>query len=470
MGAFGFLSSDEVYRYGIVNAGILDQNFALQWIQEHIGQFGGDPRRVTISGESAGGGSVMLQIMAYGGSLGTSLFEQAIAASPASPMQFGYADFAPSQSYYAFAYQVGCFDGTPIFNTSQTVLECLRARDSLVLQQASAITSATTRYGTWGFMPVTDGDLIRDLPTRQLNASKVNGLRILSGNNADEGPPFTPQLVTDQASFQAFLDMTFPLFNSTDFAALYAAYDPTPNNSAALFATDGLMAPYAINQSSLGTGYQQAADNIFAETTFICPSYLLADAFASTSGAGRSAYKYQFSVTPALHSADVSGYFGPRADYESPDFLTAFMQIWGNFIINGNPSIPDAVANGLSSYNFTNMANNTANPASMWPEYTPENPNMINLNQTGGTPSFYRFNGTNSSPGVPPSPASTFVIEAPYDAFNMTSGNGTANAGHSITGYPVLRNDFTLVNAATWENERGARCQFWRGEGPRVPQ
>jgi len=74
LGAFGFLSSDEVMRYGVVNAGLLDQTFALQWVQSYIGLFGGNSSQVTISGESAGAGSVMLQSMAFGGYLGDSLF------------------------------------------------------------------------------------------------------------------------------------------------------------------------------------------------------------------------------------------------------------------------------------------------------------------------------------------------------------------------------------------------------------
>lgn len=61
-------------RYGAVNAGLLDQTFALQWVQTFIGLFGGNASQVTISGESAGGGSVMLQSMAFGGYLGDSLF------------------------------------------------------------------------------------------------------------------------------------------------------------------------------------------------------------------------------------------------------------------------------------------------------------------------------------------------------------------------------------------------------------
>jgi len=74
LGAFGFLSSAEVKAKGVLNAGILDQNFALKWVQKYISYFGGDPSRVTVSGESAGAGSVMLHDIAYGGTLGTSLF------------------------------------------------------------------------------------------------------------------------------------------------------------------------------------------------------------------------------------------------------------------------------------------------------------------------------------------------------------------------------------------------------------
>lgn len=51
LGAFGFLASDEVYRKGVVNAGILDQHMALQWVQNYIHLFNGDPTKVTIAGE-----------------------------------------------------------------------------------------------------------------------------------------------------------------------------------------------------------------------------------------------------------------------------------------------------------------------------------------------------------------------------------------------------------------------------------
>ena len=74
LGAFGFLSSDDVKRNGQLNAGLLDQRFALQWVQDHIEKFGGDPAKVTLAGESAGASSVMLQAMAYGGKQNVNLF------------------------------------------------------------------------------------------------------------------------------------------------------------------------------------------------------------------------------------------------------------------------------------------------------------------------------------------------------------------------------------------------------------
>ena len=67
MGILGFLGGPEVEQDGDLNAGLIDQRAGLEWIQRHIAAFGGDPDNVTISGESAGGASVMMQIVAYGG-------------------------------------------------------------------------------------------------------------------------------------------------------------------------------------------------------------------------------------------------------------------------------------------------------------------------------------------------------------------------------------------------------------------
>lgn len=68
LGPLGFLAGDDIAADGSWNVGLLDQRAALDWVQQNIHLFGGDPEKVTITGESAGGGSVSLQMIMYGGS------------------------------------------------------------------------------------------------------------------------------------------------------------------------------------------------------------------------------------------------------------------------------------------------------------------------------------------------------------------------------------------------------------------
>lgn len=450
LGAFGFLSSDEVFRNGVANAGILDQYFALQWVQSYIDLFGGNASQVTISGESAGGGAVMLQTMAYGGTLGTSLFQNSIAASPYLPMQYRYNDWVPSQSYYAFATAAGCAPKTAYGSTSQTLFQCLVSKNTTVLQNASFSVSASGTYGTWGFLPVTDGVFIQNTPSQQFLQKKVNGLNLMVGNNADEGPLFTPQNITTEALLVAWLLLTFPMFSNDDIAKIlyyYPSSNASVNANAPDFATLGYTGLTALNQSDVGTGQQQRADNIYAETTFVCPSYWMAEAFSDH---GRKSYKYQYSVPAATHGSDPEAYFGPASPNQGPDFVLAFRQMWGNFIRTSNPSISSAVALGASASNATSTTtsnststnstsgSSTANPATSWPPFTVYAPYQLNLNETGGIP-------TN------------------------VSGNLTP---HNVTEYlgSGLRNNFTLVNAYAWEGGRGVRCDFWRAVAGLVPE
>ncbi|GKT82112.1 carboxylesterase 2 [Colletotrichum tofieldiae] len=145
--------------------------------------------------------------------LGTTLFTNAISASPFLPRQHAYDDAIPTQAYTTFAARAGCMS-----NTADDTFDCLVTTDTLTLQKASANVSESGVYGTWGFLPVTDGVFIQQRPSQQLVDKRVNGRTILVGNNAHEGLLFTPQSITSSDDLYAWLKTTLPLFTESDLA------------------------------------------------------------------------------------------------------------------------------------------------------------------------------------------------------------------------------------------------------------
>ncbi|KAI1404275.1 alpha/beta-hydrolase [Hypoxylon fuscum] len=440
LGAFGFLSSADVAKSGVPNAGIHDMHFALQWVHEYIHLFGGDPKQVTIAGESAGGGAVMLLGIAYGGDFNTTLFNGIIASSPYLPTQWGYDDVRPTEYYYQFADSLGCLTDETRANNS--VFECLVSKDTDNLQNASNAVSVSGLYGQWAFIPVTDGILLRERPTKQLQGGKLNGIRVLTGNNENEGPDFTPQDITSQYRFRSFLLTNYPRLSEENITNILSHYSIPVNSSKILANSDGENPPFSTTNSEWASGWQQAANNLYAETTFVCPSYWLADAYANKENG--KAWKYQFSVPPAYHSLDLDPLLQPTdttgASMEGMDevFRTAFQEIWGNFVVNGDPTLT------LVQTDAANQGNITAAGTGIWPQWQgiPGQDWMLNLNMTGGTPVTTSFH------------LGTLTL-------NVTS-YGPANG----TSSPSLEADFKLTEGYYWEGGRGERCQLWEDLGP----
>ncbi|KAL1743320.1 Alpha/Beta hydrolase protein [Schizophyllum fasciatum] len=208
--SLGFLAAPEFAddsSLGDLNAGFLDQRAALQWVQEHISKFGGDPSQVTINGESAGGASVELHLVATGEE---GLFHGAIAQSVyRSPLP------TPDQQkplFDEFAKEAGC-EGEDV----AAQLECLRAADVSTLAQAQYKATSAQDLKYRGFRPVLDSKIFTDYPTRQITSGNFAQVPLIVGATSNE-------TLTGGATIQEALQSYFPALSDEDAKQIVALY------------------------------------------------------------------------------------------------------------------------------------------------------------------------------------------------------------------------------------------------------
>lgn len=169
LGALGFLHLGDIGGddfSGSCNCGILDQIAALQWVQDNIGKFGGDPERVTVFGESAGAMSIGV-LMAVPKAEG--LFHQAI-------MQSGAAANVLSSSIAE--------------KVSSRLLAALKIRhgevDKIRQIPAQQLVDTASLLPAMSLVPVVEGDLLPVHPELALAEGAAKKIPVLIGTNKDE--------------------------------------------------------------------------------------------------------------------------------------------------------------------------------------------------------------------------------------------------------------------------------------------
>lgn len=328
LGILGFLThpalSAETDYHGSGNYGLMDQQFALQWVQRNIDAFGGDPFNVTVFGESAGGLSVHA-LLASETSVG--LFHKAIIESGAyslAPVSLASAEALGS----SLAAAAGCND------QSAACLRALPVATILALQK---------RVITAGVLPTIDGRMLTRSFQSAFGTGRFNRVPVIEGTNHDEWREFVA--VGEFASGH-------PLTAATYFPAIAATLGVSPSLAGFIGTFFYPLAAYSpesaapsIALGALGTDIVFACNAQLA--TWLMSSYV-------------PVYQYEFNDPNAPLPIGVSVSF-PGGSYHASELQYLFdptplgfpglnaaqsrlsdsmVRYWTSFARNGNPNTP----------------------------------------------------------------------------------------------------------------------------------
>jgi para-nitrobenzyl esterase len=334
LSTLGFFASQETYnQYGTTgNWGTLDQIKALEWIRDNIADFGGDPDRVTIGGESAGSWSVsalMLSPLAKG------LFKGAIMESGTIfALRSLTQDSGDLQKSIATSQILAGIFGA---SDNEEGLKQMRQADAGVLNYLSPFILDQTLTVAFHYAPVFDGTVLPKDPVAALREGNFNKVNLLIGFNHDEGTIFIPA-TTDRKNYESIAARTIGKEWQT-----FVDHFPVDKNSSAV----------------------QRAQRLLAYTWFSAGSKVFADTLA----AGNKVFVYNYNfITPnnlsaelfgAYHTAELVYAFNTLATAgitgkENEKFAQDVHSRWINFITNGDPNV-----------------GTTPPTATQWPQYDP---------------------------------------------------------------------------------------------------
>ncbi|OCF45772.1 hypothetical protein I317_00260 [Kwoniella heveanensis CBS 569] len=369
LGVFGWGYGSGFAENGAGNLGLRDIKKGLEWVQQNIWAFGGDPSQVTVFGESAG--SIAISLLYLDESINT--FKGAIMESGAqSTLPLG-----PTASTWEDAYQyllnvTNCTTAASPNNSSvnATAVQsngtgdawtCLKTLPAEQLLQGQLAVKENILYKA-GFIygPSIDGDLIPDSPFSLLSQGKFAKIPFISGNNKDEGTAFVPTYVNSTQLALALIDLYEP--NALGNETLLQLVQLYPNDPSA-------GSPFGTGNQTFGLSpiYKQVA-SIFGDATFQATRrHFLSQ--ANQHGISQT-WTYQFEQpTPGVpgyrgvfHGSEIPfvfgaarpgiGFPGISTNYtvEDGQLSDAMINYWLNFAYYNNPNGPSDSATGNATY------------------------------------------------------------------------------------------------------------------------
>jgi len=317
LGIFGFLGLPSLEKVpGDGNFGLLDQQAALRWVQRNIIAFGGNPSRVTVGGESAGGWSVCAHLVSP---LSRGLFSQAMIQSGSCFSRPLRETEAISKAYAA---AVGCAEAGKL-------LACLRNKPIRTLLDKSPTFTPSLSSGT------------TVLPTSTQSAveqGRFTHVPLVVGSNRDEGRTFSQGAIGQKkADYLKFLETAFGAKAST-----VLAHYPWPSKSDRFTVAylEGAIITDAGLAARIGGCTQLALTNTFARYTTV-----YAYEFAARNGPGLTPIPGY--VWGAGHAAELA-YLSPAFNNGTPIAPTFnkgerqlsrnLIRYWGAFVFNGRPN------------------------------------------------------------------------------------------------------------------------------------
>ncbi len=337
LGYLGFLAQSALDAEGHEdgNYGFMDQQFALQWVQNNIAAFGGDPTKVTIFGESAGGQSVYAHLASP---TAAGLFSGAISESGSYfqfqdywydfivPLAWGEsAGSALVPSGDAVANAVGC--------TTPTTSACLRgvSAPALAAQQGTIV------------FPFVDGTLLTQPIGSAFASGAFNQVPVISGTNHDEWRLFVASEfdlvgnpILNTAEYDGATTATFGPSLAPEVLAFYP-YVIYPSGGVALGAagTDGIFACPARNANQALSQYVTTYAYEFDDPNAPPAQAVFGGALTFPLGAYHSAelqYLFKGANFFGLPAALVKLKF-PQAQLSK-----AMVSYWTQFAKTGNPN------------------------------------------------------------------------------------------------------------------------------------